>query len=227
MSMEANFFTKKAETIEDPEKVVAQKIEKFKELPVIEKAFEMLDRLPKDLKYHVKKHTEDVLHEAILFGIKDGLSEADLEKNAFAASWHDIGYLIRQDKNEEIAAFLIKREDSISDSSSDIADMIMDTKVVNTVDGLVIKMTNPMSAYLLDADVSNFGRSDFRANTDLYAQELGKDFNNKQEKIDFLELTLKLLKNHEWHTNAAQELRQEQKLKNIKALEKEIAELKG
>ena len=80
---------------EQIENNVALKIEKLKQLPIIAKAFEMLDALPDYLRYHAKSHTEDVFHEAVLFGMVDGLGGKEIERLAVAAAWHDVGYLVR------------------------------------------------------------------------------------------------------------------------------------
>lgn len=206
------------------EKEVSVKIEKLKKNPIIRKAFDMLDDLPEYLRYHTKEHTEDVFHEAILFGIHDGLGEKELEKIAVAAAWHDIGFLIKQNNNEAAAVSLFEREVFLSnlDYVNDVKKMIMDTKLEITENGPEILMKHNTSAYLLDADVSNFGRPDFKDKMNLIAEESKMDLNNKEIKIKFLKFTLTLLKNQNWHTNAARELRQEQKMINIAELEKEI-----
>lgn len=206
------------------EKEISVKIEKLKKNPIIRKAFEMLDNLPEYLRYHTKEHTEDVFHEAILFGTYDGLGEKELEKIAVAAAWHDIGFLIKQNNNETAAVSLFEREVFLSnlDYVNDVKKMIMDTKLEITENGPEILMKHNTSAYLLDADVSNFGRPDFKDKMNLIAEESKIDLNNKEIKIKFLKFTLTLLKNQNWHTNAARELRQEQKMINIAELEKEI-----
>ncbi len=206
------------------EKEISVKIEKLKKNPIIRKAFDMLDDLPEYLRYHTKEHTEDVFHEAILFGIHDGLGEKELEKIAVAAAWHDIGFLIKQNNNETAAVSLFEREAFLLnlDYVNDIKKMIMDTKLEITENGPEILMKYNISAYLLDADVSNFGRPDFKDKMNLIAEESKIDLNNKEIKIKFLKFTLTLLKNQNWHTNAARELRQEQKMINIAELEKEI-----
>lgn len=211
----------------DIEQEISVKIEKLKEIPIIKKAFDMLNNLPEYLRYHTKEHTEDVFHEAILFGAYDGLGEKELEKIAVAAAWHDVGFLIKPNNNETAAISLFEREVFLLnlDYVADVKKMIMDTKLEITENGPEILMKHNISAYLLDADVSNFGRFDFKNKRDLIAKELKINLNDKEIKIKFLKFTLTLLKNQNWHTNAARELRQEQKIINIAELEKEIAEL--
>ncbi len=210
---------------EQIENNVALKIEKLKQLPIIAKAFEMLDALPDYLRYHAKSHTEDVFHEAVLFGMVDGLGGKEIERLAVAAAWHDVGYLVRPKDNEEVAVELFEKEIAglNLEYAEDVKKMIMDTKLKMTEKGPEILMTDPVSAHLLDADVSNFGRTDFLQKRDLLVEELKIDLTDKDTKRKFLEFELALLKNHEWHTEAARKLRQEQKDKNTEELEKEIA----
>ena len=210
------------------EQQVALKIEQLKQLPLIAKAFELLNNLPKHLKYHVKEHTEDVFHEAVLFGMLDGLGEKELEKVATAAAWHDVGFLIKDNDNEKEAVRLY--EESASSFldvgyKKNVGEMIIDTKVHKTKKGFEVIMLHPRSAHLLDADLSSFGRADFWEKRQQLAEELGVNWENKNERREFLESTLDFIKNHDWHTVSARRLREKQKLLNIAELEKAIAEL--
>ena len=208
----------------DIEKKVSEKDKELKKIPIISKAFSILDSLPKYLKYHIKKHTEDVFYESILFCLIDNIKEEMLIEIATAAAWHDVGYLIQPEDNEKEAVKLFDKEAIklyVIDKKN-IREMIMDTKIHITNKGPKIFMTHPMSAYLLDADVSNFGRKDFQEKLELVAKEKNIDLNDKKAKLEFLKFTLALLKNNPWHTEAANKLRQAQKLLNIKKLEKEI-----
>ncbi len=209
------------------EEEVSLKIEQYKKLPIIARAFELLDKLPKNLIYHDKAHTEDVLHEAILFGVLDGLNEKELERLAVAASWHDVGFIDRPNENEEITVkhfeeylknfpFKYRKNNKIK---------IIDNKIQKTDKGLEIIMLKPISAYLIDADVSNFGREDFWEKRQQIAEERGVNWEDKTERLAFLQSTLSFIKNHNWHTEAGKNYRQEQKEKNIIEMEKEIASL--
>lgn len=66
----------------ETEKTVALKLEILKEISAIKKAFAMLDRIPTHLKYHVKGHTEDVLHETVLFAVLAARSIRQEQKEA-------------------------------------------------------------------------------------------------------------------------------------------------
>lgn len=209
------------------EKQVSLKIEQYKKLPIIAKAFLLLDKLPKNLIYHNKNHTEDVLHEAILFGVLDDLNEKELERLAVASVWHDTGFTERINENEEIAIKLFEEanKETPTEYAEDIKKMILDTTVHKTDKGFEIIMANPISAYLLDADVSNFGRKDFWQKRKEIADEREVNWEDKAERLAFLQATLSFIKNNNWHTDAAKNYRQEQKEKNIIEMEKEIASL--
>lgn len=210
------------------EEIVSLKIEQYKKLPIVSKAFELLEeRLPKDLSYHKKAHTEDVLHEAILFGVLDDLNDKELERLAIAASWHDVGFIDRRNENEELAVkhFREANKNSPVEYADEIEEMILDT-TVRTIDGnFKIVISKPISAHLLDADLSNFGREDFWIKRKEIADERGVNWEDKAERLVFLQSTLAFIKNHDWHTDIARTLRQEQKEKNIIEMEKEIASL--
>ncbi|MDE2031213.1 MAG: hypothetical protein KGI58_03090 [Patescibacteria group bacterium] len=220
-SMENNIDTKEIE------REVVIKSAELRNIPIISKAFDMLDKLPDYLRYHTKDHTEDVFHEAIMFGLLDSVKEKDLEMIAVSAVWHDTGFLIRKDDNEIEAVKLFKEEaiDSNINYVDDVEKMILDTKLMLTKDGPEAIASHPLSSYLLDADVSNLGRTDFREKLNLMAEELKINMQDHTDRLKFLKFTLSLLKNKIWYTDAARRLRQKQQLLNIEELEKEIEEL--
>ena len=209
------------------EQQVSVKIEQYKKLPIIIKAFELLDQLPEKLIYHNLAHTEDVLHETILFGLMNGRSEEELERNAVAASWHDVGFTVRPNNNEVIAVELFEKENAKNPLkyAKDIKTIILDTTVRKTQKGLKIIMSDKKSEDVLDADLSNLGRPDFWEKREAIAKEYGIDWDNINARLAFLKDTLSLARNHKWHTQGSTTLRQEQKAKNLADMEKEIASL--
>jgi signal transduction histidine kinase/predicted metal-dependent HD superfamily phosphohydrolase len=170
--------------------------------------------LSADLKYHCAKHTEDVLRETVLFGLGDNLSENDIKILATAAVFHDSGFLFQKEDHEAHGAHfaVTKLNESgkyTHDQISKVRDYILDTKLVHSQHGKVQIPTTPLAGYLLDADLSNLGRSDFFEKSELQRQEWNVD----REK--FLTDTLEFIRNHEWITPIAHKLRQVNKEKNI------------
>ncbi|MCO6432292.1 MAG: GAF domain-containing protein [Deltaproteobacteria bacterium] len=191
-------------------------------LPIIAEILDTLDkRLPKNLYYHSKIHTDDVLREAVLFGLVDGLPSSHMRLLAVAAAFHDAGFIESPVDNERIGANMaraaMERHGSFSRQEVElVAQMILDTRLVETSGGLKQVPTTDLSRYLLDADLSNFGREDFFERGELQRKELGYD------RGLFLRKTFELINNHRWLTNAAIKLRQNQKAENIARLKSMI-----
>lgn len=187
--------------------------------PIVQSSLAVLAReLPHHLTYHTLAHTEDVLREAILFGVMDHLPAPQLELLALAAACHDVGFITSSGANEPIGA-AFAREQMVRDGSYSpdeillVERMILDTALVDTPEGPRQLPSTELSRYLLDADLSNLGRDDFFERGELQRQELG------QELELFRKNTLALVKAHRWLTPAAQALRQATKDRNIATLE--------
>ncbi len=179
--------------------------------------------LPSDLLYHAYEHTEDVLTEAILFGMTDQLAERELELLAVAAVYHDLGFIKSPIRNEPIgadeAAAAMQAAGTYSEAEiSTVRQMILDTMLVDTPSGLRQIPHTDLSRYLLDADLSNLGRDDFFDKGELQRRELGYD-----QEI-FRQSSFSLLHAHRWLTNAARSLRQQKKEENIRVLKQAMAQ---
>ena len=102
---------------------------------------------------------------------------------------------------------------------------ILDTKLEMKDDRPYFLKTNSRYGYVLDGDISNFGREDFFEKGEDYAEEIGLDLNDPEIKKKFFIFALNLLKNHDWKTQSARVLRQEQKEMNLRRLEEELKSL--
>ncbi len=192
------------------------------EHPVVKQMLERLRReLSPDLHYHSADHTEDVLREVLLFAATDGLTAREQLLLAIAAAYHDAGFLVRRDENELIAAQMARSAMEASGGFTpaecqQVYEMIEDTIVRVVPNGLAEIPRSKLAGYLLDADLSNFGRADFDQKRALIAAELklaGRETTPQN--------TAKLLRAHRWHTPAARQLREAQKQKNLRAWEQE------
>jgi hypothetical protein len=197
--------------------------------PKINEALTFLDSLPDNLKYHNKKHTLDVIHETILFALADGLDEKDIELEAIAAAWHDVGYLKKYDNNEPTAVEMFQQ----SESSKDISEEDKKEIIANILDTQIVIKDNKPSfleqkskfGYVSDADLSNLGRKDFFDKNLKFIEETRIDMTDINAKKKFYISTIELMKNHNWRTESAKRLRQQQKEINLKKLEEEYAKL--
>jgi len=197
-------------------------LSKLKALPIIKNGLAQLQKeLPSHLVYHAYAHTEDVLAEAIRFAVVDCRSDRDLELLAIAATYHDAGFIQSPAANEPIGAQMalqaMKAHGGYSSEETTLVEqMILDTTLKDTLTGPRQVPSTDLSRYLLDADLSNFGREDFFDKGELQRQELGYD----QEV--FRRKSFELLNAHRWLTNAARSLRQTKKEENILLLKKMI-----
>lgn len=181
------------------------------------------EELPGHVVYHTVAHTQDVMKEALLFGCHDHLEDRQLLLLGWAAAFHDSGFLV-DPANHEQAGSLIARENMLNSGSFSetevlqVQSMILDTR--GLLDDNMCRQVpgSELSAYLLDADLANFGREDFLEKMGQVCEELGQDIKT------FRTQTLKRLKSHIWYSPAGRHLRSQKSKANIELLEKIVSE---
>jgi len=197
--------------------------------PEIAEALDLLDSLPENLKYHNKAHTLDVLHETVLFAVVNGASEKEIEISTIAAAWHDVGYVRQYEQNEGVAVELFKQSQAFQklskEEQDEIISIILDTQMVMKDGKPHLLQQKSKLGYVLDADVSNFGRADYFEKRGRVADEIGLNLDDVNIKRKFFNFARELLLNHDWKTESARKLRQSQKEENLKKLTGEIAGL--
>jgi hypothetical protein len=222
---------------------------KFIGEPIIVEALNLLDKLPPDLVYHNRKHTESVIWETILFAVADGKEKDEklIRQQAIAAAWHDVGFLREEEDvtkrkdaglyaEESRAIDLLKASKLFTSLSHEdkweTIGNIWDTRVLPRKNALTKRVSLHLEksnvskyGYMLDGDVSNFGSDDFIDRLEEVAEERGKDLTDPEVARQFYENTISLLENHEWKTNSAARLRGKGKEKNLKELHERLAEL--
>ena len=202
---------------------IKEKQDELRRHPIVKEALSILERdLPKGLAYHSLSHTIDVLEEAIRFTVVDSLSDRDIELIAIAAACHDLGFVKSPVLNEPIGASYAREQMAQRGGYTEkeialVERMILDTALVDTGTGPRQIPSTDLSRYLLDADLSNFGREDFFDKGELQRKELGVD-----QEI-FRRNSFHLLNAHRWLTNAARELREKKKEENLSLLKAMIS----
>ncbi|MCQ2249887.1 MAG: HD domain-containing protein [Bacteroidales bacterium] len=189
----------------DLEEVVLDKLEK---------------ELPKFVHYHNYKHTIDVVNQAELIGLGEGVDDESLLLLKTAALFHDVGLTISFENHEflgtQIAREYLPKWKYTPEQIDKICSLIMATKLPPNPQNLLEKV-------MCDADLDYLGRSDFIPISNALYEELidqGKqiDINtwNKNQ--------VKFLTNHQYFTNTALRLREVGKEYQIERLKKLIAE---
>ena len=179
----------------------------------------ILDRLRSELDaslaYHRPAHTEDVVQQALTLATLDALDTHSMLLIAVAAAFHDAGFLVTRSGHESISADMatsaMTGDKRFSQTDIDlVANMIMDTQVYRT--GAVHRTNTPLSAWLLDADLANFGRDDFFEQFRLVALE------NNIEPERLVTTTIDLMDRHTWQSPAGAASFELKKRENRQAL---------
>ena len=197
-------------------------LDKMQFLPIVVDAVQHLENtLPKELYYHSVDHTKRVIKKAIEFAVYENINDRDVEIITIAAAYHDTGFTIRYEKNEEIGASMAITAMKITGVYSDkemesVGKMILSTELVSTDNGFERILKTQLAKYLLDADLSIFGDSDFLHQCELLRRERSQDF------ASFYKEAPLMLKGHYWFTNAASDLLDREKAKNVGRLYKFI-----
>ncbi len=162
----------------------------------------LADELPAKLTYHSLHHTEAVVKECRALAAAAALTPPDTEDLLLAAWFHDAGYLDVYDGHEFR---------SMERAAAWLAERGHDARRVQLVQGL-IKATHrdstpetELQKLLVDADMSNLARDDFRSRAELLRTEwelvLGKTYSSPE----WAELQLNFMLAHKYLSDAGKE----------------------
>ena len=228
------------------EQKAAERMEQLMLLPAVRAAFSYIEEQglkSKGYAYHFghEDHTTEVIRDAILFAeynnalietgsvgfdLEDVVTEEEFELLAIAAAGHDTGFgalprEVNGKGHEEHSAQNAARFMEGHYSPEQIArvqQMVRDTVVRMEGDSMQVSSGDKLSKFLLDADVSNFGRDDFFEKSDFVAQEVQTA---DRGVFDSFALNF-LLKRHHWQTAAARLLRADKERENVAFLEEKL-----
>lgn len=174
------------------------------------------NELPKNLYYHCREHTEDVLDAAINIAKKEGVTEHELFLLKVAALFHDTGFLIVHRGHEEHSCIVAKEalpEFGLSaDEINQVCEMIMATKLPQNPH-------NKLSEILCDADLDYLGRDDFFTIGNTLFDEM-MDFRFIKNEKEWNRLQLKFLENHSYFTQTSIKSRNAKKLEHLEKIRK-------
>jgi predicted metal-dependent HD superfamily phosphohydrolase len=214
-------------SFEDQQQEAKELFLTYQEIPEISEIILKLEaELPKELSYHSVSHTLDVLKEVLLFGVVDGLFPAQLKLLAVAAAFHDAGYLVQYQNNEEIgAAMAMAVMETVGSYSEEdilqVKQIILDTQLIESPTGLIQLGRSTLSNYLQDADLSNYGREDFFEKIQAIKSE------RNLTELEVLNTTYSIGMNHRYATDAGKRLRAPQKEKNMIKLKEMLTALRN
>lgn len=184
----------------------------------------MLDKLEKELPtflhYHNFKHTIDVVNQAELIGLGEGVDDEAILLLKTAALFHDSGHTVGYENHEyygtQIAREILPKWKYTPSHIEKICQLIMATKLPPNPQNLLEKV-------MCDADLDYLGRSDFIP----ISNSLYDELIDQGKNIDLLSWNknqVKFLSNHQYFTNTALRLREVGKEYQIERLKGLIAE---
>ena len=167
--------------------------------------------------YHNIDHTLDVYNTTILLSEKEKINEYDQLLLLTAALFHDSGMLKsfngHEEASVEIAKITLPGFDYSKDEIAKVCEIILATKpdvIPETISEKIIK----------DADLNYLGRKDYF----IIAQKLRLEWDvmnvNTFSINDWYKFQINYLRNHKYFTISANELRQQQKMKNLEEIER-------
>jgi class 3 adenylate cyclase len=174
------------------------------------------NELPPHLFYHNIKHTIDVVTQAELIGLGEGVDDEQLLILKTAALFHDSGHILGYDDHERFST-LIAREVLpdyfyTQNQIEKICELIMATEMPP-------KPKNKLEEIMCDADLDYLGRSDMIPVSNLLYREL-KENNKIGSWNEWNRLQIKFISGHQYFTKTAMSLREVNKQKQIERIRK-------
>ncbi|MCQ2252327.1 MAG: HD domain-containing protein [Bacteroidales bacterium] len=181
----------------------------------------MLDKLEKELPsflhYHNFKHTIDVVNQAELIGLGEGVDDEAILLLKTAALFHDSGHIVGYENHEyygtQIAREILPKWKYTPEHIEKICSLIMATKLPPNPQNLLEKV-------MCDADLDYLGRSDFIPISNSLYDEL-IDQGKNIDLFSWNKNQVKFLTNHQYFTNTALRLREvgkEYQIERLKGL---------
>jgi class 3 adenylate cyclase/ligand-binding sensor domain-containing protein/predicted metal-dependent HD superfamily phosphohydrolase len=179
---------------------------------------QLQNNLPANLYYHNVKHTTDVIYITEDLGRKEKLNDEEMLLLKCAALFHDTGFMVTYDNNEEVAAKLaeqtLKKYKFSNDQIETVKRLILATKMPPNPKDLLEKI-------ICDADLDYLGRPDFIPVSQNLFRELFE-----RGKIDTItqwnKMQYKFVRDHNYFTETARKYRGPGKQNVLKELEEII-----
>ena len=167
--------------------------------------------------FHDSTHTDDVVIAAKEMAEHYKLNDEDHFVVICAAYFHDIGYGTggaagHELRSSQLASDFLKHEGVSESLQRKLTGCIMATRIPQ-------RPTNLLEEIICDADLFHFGGEAFETRNKLMHQEAEQVASRKIAKNVWREMTIQLLKKHQYHTDYARAKLAEGKSKHVDNLE--------
>ena len=176
------------------------------------------EKMPAEYVYHDIHHTYQVVSAAQELAVSYDLSAQELELLNIAAWFHDTGYTEGPKDHEQrscqLASEWMTKESFDAESMATVCALIMATKLPQ----------NPrtISEQIIgDADLSHLGKTTYWERCDLVRQEIAYLSGRNMSEKEWTEFEIQFMENHNFHTQAANNLYEKRKQKYVRQLLKQ------
>ncbi|MFD1551312.1 hypothetical protein DNU06_12675 [Putridiphycobacter roseus] len=171
--------------------------------------------LPKNLVYHSLDHTLNVEQAVIKYANLEGVDEEKIILLKTAALFHDSGFLVKYEKNENIGVQYFKEVASTYGYAK------ADIEFVSRIIMATARLRQPIDIYeniISDADHDYLGRRDYHITAQKLIQEMAA-YGYVLTEIEWLEKQIDYLAHtHQYYTTSAKNIRKKGKQKRINEL---------
>lgn len=180
--------------------------------------------LPENLIYHDLDHTLNVEKSVIRFAKLEGIENKELELLHTAALYHDAGFILQYEKNEDFAIQLAQNNLPIFGYSESEIEIV--TKIIAATKSSVEPETL-LEKIMCDADHDYLGRADYFHIAKRLRNEISLQGRDMTE-VEWINFQLKFLEHkHRYYTDTAVNIRQQGKVARIADLKIQLFELEN
>lgn len=176
----------------------------------------------KNLLYHNLDHTKSVVANATQIANHYQLNDIDFTTVVVAAWFHDTGYFTgmasgHEARGADLAADFLKDKELETNITDGVRSCILATIMPQ-------QPKNLLEQIVCDADLFHFGTDSFNDKNKLLHKEIEAIYNKAISKDDWRRGTIKLMEEHQYHTDYCRMLLNDKKQENIEALKAKLAE---
>ncbi len=176
------------------------------------------EQVPKEYAYHDVQHTINVVEAVREIGQLKGLSQKDMILLELAAWFHDTGYdkgaVEHEERGVKYATEYLSKTSFPPEDLEKINNAIRATKLPHAP-------KSDLEKVICDADLSHLGKTNYWDRCGRVRQELTLTKNLTMSEQEWIDFEMKFITEHQYQTEAAQELYGKLKNKHIKQLKKQ------
>ena len=174
-----------------------------------------------NLPYHNWDHTKDVVSNCLFIGRNLALNMNEMEELIIAAYFHDLGQMKTSIGHEALSSYY---------AGVFLNQYHYDENSIRAIQAIIAATKMPQCPHtklqdiICDADLAHLGQPIFFEKNKQLRAEIEILHQKRYEDTKWAEMNIKFLRGHEFHTAFAREYFGPQKIKNLEALERVVAD---